>query len=161
MSAPSPRPIARFGRALAALSLVAAASGCAKVPVVGGKPQVTLRLTAAPKANSCGQDVGNSMAFRLLQVTDAGGMTGASLAQLWDREDKLLGPAFLSKHDGVIDPGGRGEFKFERDEKAKAVVFVGSFCKPQGTCWYYVRPLSKGSTLKLAIEEFCVRESRK
>lgn len=163
MPAPSPRlPLARVTCALAALSLAAAAlSGCAKVPVVGGKPQVTLRLAAVAKANSCGQDVGNSMAFRLVQVTDASGMTGASLAQFWDREDKVLGAAFLSKHDGVIDPGKTGEFKFERDEKAKAVVFVGSFCKPQGSCWYYTRPLSKGSTLRLTIDEFCLRESKK
>lgn len=161
MSAPSPRSTARFVRVLAALSLAALAVGCAKVPVVGGKPQVTLRLAAVPKANSCGQDVGNSMTFRLVQVTDASGMTGASLAQFWDREDKVLGAAFLSRHDGVIDPGKAAEFKFERDEKAKAVVFVGSFCKPQGNCWYYTRPLSKGSTLKLTIDEFCLRESKK
>lgn len=153
-------PVARI-RALAVLVLALSISGCAKVPVVGGKPQVTLRLTATARANSCGQDVGNSMAFRLVQVTDASGMTGASLAQFWDREDKVLGPAFLSKQDGVIDPGKTGEFKFERDEKAKAVIFVGSFCKPAGNCWYYTRPLSKGSTLKLTIDEFCIRESKK
>lgn len=160
MSAPLPR-FARAARAASALALAALMAGCAKVPVVGGKPQVTLRVTAAPNANSCGQDVGNSMAFRLIQVTDASGMTGTSLAQFWDREDKVLGPAFLSRHDGVVDPGQVTELKFERDEKARALVFVGSFCRPQSACWYAVRPLSKGATMKLAVDESCVRESRK
>lgn len=162
MFPPSPRHFAALAaRATAALLAVAAIHGCAKVPVVGGKPQITLRVTAAPKANSCGQDVGNSMAFRLVQVTDATGITGTSLAQFWDREDKVLGAAFLSKHDGVVDPGRVTELKFERDEKAKAVIFVGSFCKPEENRWYVVRPLSRGSTLRLTVDEFSLRESRK
>jgi type VI secretion system VasD/TssJ family lipoprotein len=154
-------PPARLACALAIIATSFLLASCAKVPVVGKKPQISLRVTAAPKANSCGQDVGNSMTFRVLQVTDAGAMTGASLAQLWDREDKLLGAAFISKSEGVVDPGKITELKFERDPKANAVVFVGSFCKPQGSCWFLSHPLSKGSSLKLSVEEFCVRESRK
>ena len=153
-------PLARLACALIVLAALPL-GGCAKVPVVGGKPEVTLKLTALPKANSCGKDAGNSMAFRVLQVTDASGLTGMSLTQLWDREDKVLGAAFVKKDEGFIDPGKAGEFKFERDPKAKAVVFVGSFCRPQGSCWYYSQPLSKGSSLKLTIDEYCVTASKK
>jgi type VI secretion system VasD/TssJ family lipoprotein len=127
------------------------------VPLVGGKPAIVVQLSALPKANSCGKDAGNSMTFRVLQVTDASAITGTTLTQLWDHEDKLLGAAFLKKDDGVIDPGKKQEYRFEKNPKAKAVVFVGSFCKPQGTCWYYV---TKGSKLKLTVDEYCLRTSK-
>jgi type VI secretion system VasD/TssJ family lipoprotein len=157
MLAPQTRySLARPG--VVALALVALSlTSCSKVPLVGGKPAVVVQLSATAKANSCGQDAGNSMTFRVLQVTDASKITGASLTQLWDHEDKLLGTAFLKKDDGVIDPGKKQEFHFERDPKAKSVVLVGSFCKPQGTCWYYV---SKGSKLKLTVDEYCLRASK-
>ena len=154
------RPLTRLACAfLVTFGILAA--GCAKVPVVGGKPEISLKLSALPKSNSCGKDEGNSMAFRVLQVTDASGLTGLSLTQLWDREDKVLGAAFVKKDEGFIDPGKLGEFRYERDPKAKAVVFVGSFCRPQGSCWYFAQPLSKGSSLKLTIDEYCVRVTKK
>jgi|SRR5580765_5735962 len=152
----TPYPLARSIAILLALFALTLTS-CSKVPLVGGKPAIVVKLSALPKANSCGKDAGNSMTFRIVQVTDASAITGASLTQLWDHEDKLLGTAFLKKDDGVIDPGKKQEYHFEKDPKAKVTVFVGSFCKPQGTCWYYV---SKGSKLKLTVDEYCVRASK-
>jgi type VI secretion system VasD/TssJ family lipoprotein len=152
--------IARAGVAgLLAAALVVCA--CAKVPIVGGKPSVKVAFTATPDCNSCGRPTGYPLTVRLLQVSDASAMTGVTLAQLWDREDKVMGAALIAKTDDVIDPGTRKEWKVETDSKARAVIVVGNFCRAEGTCWYLVKPLKGGgASLKVALEASCLRETR-
>jgi type VI secretion system VasD/TssJ family lipoprotein len=135
-------------------------AACAKVPVVGGKPQLTVRLTAIANSNSCGKAAGYPLTYRVIQATDASALTGISLVQLWDREDKALGAAFLSKSEDVIDPGTKKEFKVERNPKAKFAVVVGNFCKAQGACWSVIQPLSKGSTIRLSVDANCFQEAK-
>ena len=155
----------RSRRALAlaaAAALLAVLAGCAKVPLVGGKPAAKLTLTATADCNSCDKGAGYPLTLRLLQVTDASALTGTTLVQLWDREDKLLGGAFVSKSEDVVDPGTRKEWKVELDSKTKAVVVVGNFCKAGGSCWYLVKPVKGGGvSLKLALEASCLREAKR
>jgi type VI secretion system VasD/TssJ family lipoprotein len=158
MTSPRPQTRGRLLAGLAAAILLATVAGCSKVPLVGGDKTVSLRVSALPKANSCGKATGYPLTFRVIQATDASAITGTTLAQLWDREEKLLGPAFVAKNDGVIDPGATQDFKFDRDPKAKVVVFVGNFCRTQGGCWLLVKPA--GSSLKLTIDESCVIETK-
>ncbi len=147
--------------AAAAAALLAACLGCAKIPLIGGKPAVSMRVTATQDCNSCGRPVGYPLTLRILQVTDATGMTGASLAQLWDHEDKLLGASLIAKSEEVLDPGSRKEWKVGADPKAKAVVVVGNFCKTEGNCWFLTKPMKGGSaSLKLKADASCLREAR-
>ncbi len=150
---------------MAGLALALAALcplGCAKVPLVGGSPSIELAVTATADCNSCGRPTGYPIYLRVLQVTDPSAMTGVSLAQLWDREDKVLGAALVSRSEAVVDPGARKEFKVERDPKAKSAVIVGNFCKSEGDCWYLVRPLKGGGLkLKLTADASCLRVTKK
>jgi type VI secretion system VasD/TssJ family lipoprotein len=152
------RPVRAATILLAALLVVGSLS-CAKG---GGKRTFTLEVTTLAKANSCGQETGNSLSFRIVQVTDATPIAGVPLANVWDREERVFGAAFVAKKDGYVDPGlpKKARFQYELDPKAKAVVFVGSFCKPEGECWYVTRSLDKGRTLRLTIDEFCARERK-
>lgn len=133
-------------------------ASCAKG---GGKKTMTLRLTSVPMANACGKPTGNSLSFRLLQVTDASALAGIPLDKAWDREDKVFGAALLSMKEGYIDPDTTLKIKYEFDPKTKAVIFVGAFCKPEGNCWYFVKPMTKSGTLSLTIDESCVRDTNK
>lgn len=154
-----PKAIRVTAAALAGALLVA---GCAKVPLVGGKPTARLVMRATADCNSCGKPSGYPLTVRVLQVTDASALTGTSLAQVWDREDKLLGGAFVGKSEDVVDPGVRKEWKVELDPKTKAVVVVGNFCKTEGSCWYLAKPVKGGGVkLKLTLEAFCLRETRR
>lgn len=142
--------------------VLALVSGCAKVPLVGGKPALELKVTATADCNSCGKPNGYPIYIRLLQVTDPSAMTGVSLAQLWDREDKVLAAALVAKSEQVIDPGTSKEFKIEKDDKAKSVIIVGNFCKSDGNCWYLIKPLKGGGLkLKLTADASCLRETKK
>ena len=152
---------ARAAWACAAALFIAALSSCAKVPVVGGKPQISLKLSSSADANSCGRGTGNSLYFRVLQVSDATAISSLSLAQLWDKEDKVLGPALLAKSEDVIDAASRREIKIERNSAAKAIVVVGNFCKTEGACWRVIRPVSAGTSLTLQVDASCLTEAKR
>lgn len=151
----------RWCPCLALVLLAALAIPLASCAKGGGKKTLTLRLTSVPKANACGKATGNSLSFRLLQVTDASPLAGIPLDKAWDREDKVFGAALLSMKEGYIDPDTTLKIPYEFDPKTRAVIFVGAFCKPEGNCWYVVKPMTKSGTLKLTIDESCVRETKK
>lgn len=134
---------------------------CAKMPLVGGTPMLSIKISSTPDANSCGRGTGNSLYFRILQVSDANTVTGLALAQLWDKEDKVLGPALLAKNEEVIDAGSSRELKLERNAAAKAVVVVGNFCNTEGTCWRIIHPASAGSKLTLMVDASCLRQTKR
>jgi type VI secretion system VasD/TssJ family lipoprotein len=152
---------ARLGAWCVVVLVVAALVSCAKVPIVGGKPQISLKLTSTTVANSCGKGTGNSLYFRVLQVTDATAVGSLTLAQLWDKEDKVLGPALVARSEDVIDAASSREIKIERDPKAKAIVVVGNFCKTEGTCWRVIRPVSAGTSFKLQVDASCLSEAKR
>lgn len=157
-----PEPLGpRLVRAAAVLLAVLATLGTLSCARGGGKRTFTLQLESVAQANSCGQASGNSLNFRVVQVTDATPISGVPLSSVWDREDRVFGAAFVAKKDGYVDPGvQKVRFQYELDAKAKAVVFVGSFCKPAGECWYVTRTLDRGRTLRLVIDEFCAHEKK-
>ena len=131
-----------------AVLVCAVLAGCAKAPLVG-KGTLHVVLTAATDCNSCGKASGYPLTYRVLQVTDASPLTGASLTQLWDKEEKLLGPAFLKKRESVINPGQTLDLPIEREKGVTALVVVGSFCKTRGSSWYQVQPVDESGTVKL------------
>lgn len=138
--------------------------GCAKVPLVGGAAKAKIELTAAAGCNSCGKDQGYPLTFRVVQLTDASPLAGVTLVQLWDHEDKLLGGVFVSKStNDVIEPGAKKkEISVDLDDKTRAVVLVGNFCKTSGSCWYHVatRKGGGGVSMKLLADASCLRTSR-
>jgi type VI secretion system VasD/TssJ family lipoprotein len=150
--------------AAASVLTLAVLGSCSKLPLVGGDPELKIKLAATEKCNSCGESTGYPVTVRVLQVTDASGLSGASLVQVWDREDQLLGDAMLGKPvQDVLDPGTNREWKIGRDPKAAAVVVMGNFCKTEGSCWFFVRKLEGGggASLDLYLDESCVREVRR
>jgi type VI secretion system VasD/TssJ family lipoprotein len=146
-------------RALALLVLAPLLAGCAKVPLVG-KGGLKVQMTATADCNSCGKGTGYPLTYRVLQVTDASLLTGMSLTQLWDKEEKLLGPALLERSESFIDPGQTKTLSFERAEGAAAVVVVANFCRSAGPCWYYAQPFSRGGTVKVVAGPECLTEAR-
>jgi type VI secretion system VasD/TssJ family lipoprotein len=113
-------------------------------------------LTAAPNLNSCGKPAGYPLTYRVLQVTDPSVVTGMSLTQLWGKEAALLGPALLDTKESFVDPGARKLLPVEKVPGAAAIIVVGNYCKPRGTCWYIAQPLSKGKALKLLAGSDCL-----
>lgn len=151
-----------FGVALLC-GAIAVVAGCAKVPLVGGAAKAKIELTAAANCNSCGKSQGYPLTFRVVQLTDAAPLTGVTLVQLWDHEDKLLGGVFVAKStDDVIEPGAKKEIGVELEEKTRAVVLVGNFCKTSGSCWYHVvkRKGGSGVSMKLNADAACLTVKR-
>lgn len=158
-------PGGRLGSATLVLAvgaaLMAALSSCSKLPFVGGPPTLKINLTTIPTSNSCGGSTGYPLTVRVLQVTDASGLSGTTVLQAWDKEGQLLGDALLGKPvQDVIDPGMSKEWELERDPKAKAVVVMANFCKTEASCWHLVHKLKGGggAKIKVTFDESCVRE---
>ncbi len=151
------------GRWLCSLALAGVLAaplfGCAKAPLIGkGTLRVTLTATAA--ANNCGKTTGFPLTFRVLQVNDASAIAGLSLKQVWDKEEKVLGGAFLKKTEGFVDPGRSVQLPVEREDGATAFIVIGNFCQSQGSTWYHVQPLSKGVSVKMIAEATGFRPSK-
>ncbi len=145
----------RAGRAgVFALAVLSLAS-CAKAPLIGHKSTLHIVLTAEGTCNSCGQVTGYPLTYRVVQVKDASALTGTTLTQVWDKEEKLLGSAFISKTEAYIDPGQSRELPLKLEKDATAVVVIGNFCKAKGSCWYFVQPLASGGTVKLTAGTGC------
>lgn len=137
-------------------------SACAKVPVVGGPPKAQIQVTAAANLNDCAKGAAAPLTYRIVQVTDASAMTGTTLGQVWGREDKLLAGAFVTKSQDSVDPGAKREIGVELDDKTKAVIVIGNFCKTDGSCWYHVAQRKGGGGLKvkLSADASCLRPAR-
>lgn len=124
----------------------------------GGGPRVT--LTTTPDLNSCGSTTGYPLTFRVLQVSDAGAITGMTLSQLWDKEQQLLGPALIERRESFVDPGRTVTLALEKKPGATALVVVGNFCQSRDQCWYHVHPLSEGSRVRLQAGADCLTATK-
>ena len=140
-----------LGLALAWLPLL---GGCAKAPLMG-KGTLRVVVMASRDCNNCGKTTGFPLTYRVLQVSDASAIAGLSLTQLWDKEEKILGPALLKKTESYVDPGQTKELPVEREKGATAMIVVGNFCRTKGSCWNHVQPLSAGGTVKLSAGSNC------
>lgn len=149
----------RAARAAAMLALCAVLPGCSMIGM--GKKSVALNLEATDQCNTCGKSSAQPLEFAVLQVTDPSAITGTSLVQIWGKEKALFGDALLTRDAGTIVPSSKQPFVYERHAKAKAIVVIGNFCKPEGSCWYFTQPLAKGSKLALKAEAFCLAKASK
>jgi type VI secretion system VasD/TssJ family lipoprotein len=154
--------------AVCVLGAAALAFSCAKLPLVGSAPAVSLHLTAGPQCNSCGKSRGYTLHFRILQVKDATALAATKPEDVWDHEEALLGGALLKDEQGkavfedMIDPGATKTVSVPRIPKAAQLVFLGNFCKTQGSCWYLVKPLKgRGGSFDLFVDNLCVSERRR
>jgi type VI secretion system VasD/TssJ family lipoprotein len=154
-----PQAAKRIGvAALAGACLLALAPACAKVGLGGGAPKVT--VTAASDLNSCGSATGYPLTFRVLQVADAGAITGMTLSQLWDKEQQLLGAGLLDRREAFVDPGRSVTIALQKKPGATAVIVVGNFCRSRDQCWHYAHPLSQGSSIRLRAGADCLSAAK-
>jgi type VI secretion system VasD/TssJ family lipoprotein len=137
----------------ALVALVALTSGCG---MMGGKKSIQISLEAGADCNNCGKDSSQPLEFAVLQLTDASAITGTSLVQIWGKEKNLFGDALLTRDTGSIIPRSTQPFVYARDPKAKAVLVIGNFCRPDGNCWYYSQLLSRGSKISLKAGASCL-----
>jgi len=160
------RLLRRAGLAALAGALVILAipiAGCAKLPLIGGKPTVKLKIAGTADLNNCGKSSA-SLSFRVVQATDASPLTGATLLQFWDREKDLLAGSFVDVSETkFVDPGKSVEFVVPLKPDTRAVVVVGNFCKTLGSCWYVVAPRKGGGGVKLDLtaDASCLSARRK
>ncbi len=112
--------VGRLVAAAALLALVGSLASCAKAPFMG-KGSLKVSLTATTYCNSCGKPAGYPLTYRVLQVTDASVVKSMTLTQLWDKEEKLLGPALLDKKEAFIDPGQSKDLVIEKKPGATAM----------------------------------------
>ena len=146
---------------LVAMSVTALLAGCSAVGM--GKKSIAVSMTSTAELNNCGKASPQPLEFAVIQVTDAKPIAGTSLVQVWSKEKALFGDALLTRDTGSIVPGAAKQpFAFQRNPKAKAVIVIGNFCKPDGSCWYVEQDLAKGSKLTLEAGASCLsRVSKK
>jgi type VI secretion system VasD/TssJ family lipoprotein len=156
----------RVGVALFVLAVAFTVSSCSLLPFMRGKPVIKVSFTATADLNSCGKAGSAPLHLRVFQVTNASALTseGTVCSKVWKKEAEALGSTFIEPAEQqVLMVGQPLEIRLERDPKARAVVVVGNFCKPQGSCWFIVKPLKGGGGAKLFVTAgaACLSETKR
>ncbi len=132
-----------------------------KKGVEGDGKEMRLTFTGIERLNSCGEDAGNALSIRILQLTSDGALTGLALTQLWDHEKDELGDELIEQQEVVLDPGTEVTVPIERRPNARFLAVAASFCKPEGNCWRWIRSTQNlKDSVKLTFDESCIREAR-
>jgi len=147
--------------------LVAFCAGCGlfgrggKTAPEGDGKEVHFIFTGIERLNSCGEEAGNALSVRILQLKSDGALTGVSLTQLWDHEADELGDELIDQQEVVLDPGTKTTVSVLRKANTRYMAVAANFCKPDGSCWRWIRPTGElKDSVKLTFDEFCIQEAR-
>jgi type VI secretion system VasD/TssJ family lipoprotein len=144
----------RVGIALFVLAVALTVSSCSLLPFMHSKPMIRVSFTAAADLNSCGNAGSAPLHLRVFQVTNASVLSneGTVCSEVWKKEKEALGSVFIEPAESyVLAVGQPLEISLERNPKARAVVVVGNFCKPQGSRWFIVKPFKGGGGAKFGV----------
>jgi type VI secretion system VasD/TssJ family lipoprotein len=153
---------------LMAFAVLTLSSGCGlfgrggvNPPADSGGKKMHLVFTGIARLNSCGEEAGNALSVRILQLTSDGALTGLGLTQVWDHEKEELGDELIELQEVVLDPDAVVTVPVERMSNARFLAVTASFCKPEGTCWRWIRRTEElTDTVRLTFDEACVQEAR-
>jgi len=149
--------VARAALPLEIAIFLLALSGCSLLPGGGSKPEpaaspasppssgdeMKLTLRAADRLNTSGDAAPNALVVRVYQLGSDSAIRGASLAQLWDREEELLGPDLIEMEEHILDPGQQIPLKVDLKRNARFLAIAGGFYKADAACWMWVAPLAE------------------
>jgi len=156
-----------FRRGLGAALAIGAAGligGCAIFGGGGDKPAappgpktVTLTFDGAELLNSCDEGVGNALTVRIYQLSGDARISMSALGTLWGNETTELGKELVDKTELILEPGAETPFEISPKTGAQYLAVVGNFCKSDGNCWRWVRPLAEvPSKVTLTCGEHCI-----
>lgn len=151
----------RLAAIVAAVGLI---GGCGIFGGGGDKPEpaagpesITLTLVGAELLNSCDEGVGNALAVRVYQLSGDARISMSALGTLWGSEDAELGKELVDKSELILEPGASVPVKVRPVPGAQFLAVVGNYCKSDGDCWRWVRPLEGvRSKTKLSFGESCI-----
>lgn len=157
---------AALGGAFAVAGLI---GGCGIFGGGGDKPEqpigpetITLTLEGAELLNSCDEGVGNALAVRVYQLSGDARISMSALGSLWGSEDAELGKDLVDKSELILEPGAKVPVKVHPTAGAQFLAVVGNYCKSEGDCWRWVRPLDEvRSKTTLSFGESCIQAAGK
>ncbi len=158
------RPVLGVIGGIGAAALI---GGCAIFGGGGDKPEappgpktVTLNLAAVDLLNSCDEGVGNALTLRVYQLSGDARISMSALGTLWGNENAELGKELVDKSELILEPGAKVPFEVHPTSGAQYLAVVGNFCKSEGNCWRWIRPLAEiPSKVTLNCSEHCIESA--
>ncbi len=156
----------RLLRAGAAVLVAVWVGGCAifgggkDQPEPAGPQGITFTLTGADLLNSCGEGVGNALAVRVYQLSGDARISMSTLGSLWKDENSELGKELVDKSELILEPGDQVPVSIELKPGTQVIAVVGNYCKSQGDCWRWTRPVAEvPAKVSLVFDEYCIEQA--
>lgn len=155
----------RTARALFACVIVAmACEGCAllkkKAPPppappgtvvapVAGKRKAALTLTAASEVNPDRNDRSSPVLVRVYQLKADAAFKTAQFDDLYDDDKKVLGEAYVARHDVTLAPGGKQQLELPLADETGYIGVVAAFrdILSSSSQWRAVAPVPRKGLL--------------
>jgi type VI secretion system protein VasD len=107
---------------------------------------------ASPLINPLPDGEPSPVVLRLYQLKGDAAFANASFRQLWEEDEKTLGPTLLGKAEIVLNPGGVQRIKANLIEGTVLVAVVVGFRSFETAKWRAMVPLHGEKSLKLKAE---------
>jgi type VI secretion system protein VasD len=107
---------------------------------------------ASPLVNPLPQGEPSPVVLRLYQLNGDSAFANASFRQLWEEDEKTLGPTMLGKAEIMLNPGGVEHIKAKLVEGTVLVAVVVGFRNFEGAKWRAMVPLHGEKNFKLKAE---------
>lgn len=151
--------VAGFVRTCLLSALLLALAGCG----LFGKPKpveieikpapaeagIDFMVVASPLINPLPDGAPSSVVLRLYQLNGETAFVNANFRQLWEQDEKTLGPTMLGKAELVVDPGGVQRVKAPLVEGTTIVAVVVGFRNFEEAKWRAMVPMQGEKNFKL------------
>lgn len=107
---------------------------------------------ASPLVNPLPDGVPSPVVVRLYQLNGETAFANANFRQLWEEDEKTLGPTMLGKAELLLAPGGIERVKAELVEGTTIVAVVVGFRSYEDAKWRAMVPLQGEKKFKLKAE---------
>jgi type VI secretion system protein VasD len=106
--------------------------GCASAP----KPSIaTITVAASPDSNPDAQGRPQPVVVRVYQLKENVAFNGADFFALYDDEQKVLGPALVSRSEYMLKPSEKRSLELEVSPDARFVAAVAAFRDIRNAKW--------------------------
>ncbi len=107
-----------------------------------GGPTIRVGLSSNANLNLNANSEPLPVVVRIYQLSDRAAFDNATFADIWKRDNAVLGNALLTRNEVVMNPSAQNEVEFDRHAQARYVGVAAIFRSPIESKWRAVYELS-------------------
>lgn len=130
--------------ATAAITVIAAVTGCGGAPAVAPPPPpltVDAQLAATADVNPDAGQRPSPVVVRIYELADTEVFAAADFFAVWNQEQPTLAAALVRRHEFVLAPGGKSNKLLTLDPRVQALGVAAAYRDIRNASWRVVVPV--------------------